>query len=293
MVALVPGGWLLYEWNRSNVIIWVTPPDSFMANPQFAFRVLFLKSCFSSLSPEMFCFESESAPIDYGKTELPLGLVSPLCFSLILIPVISGSASAWYAVSCLKFWASCFIVLLGTLASLLIRPLYVLAETSFNCTVLPKSKAGNSWVKNATMASFCDYVLLKENSMCHSGPQAHFPAMQLIKHGLRTSKTLLLTRWERLKEDDSTSTSPGKAFTWSQVRLPPLLVFSLTFGGSSCTLGRGQDETTAWNYREAEGASSKTHSSLKNPLHLSLWHCKFRAGEESGDRKPVVQADRI
>lgn len=50
MLALVPRGWLLFEWSRNKVISCIIAPDSFIANPQFAFRVLFLKSCFSPLS---------------------------------------------------------------------------------------------------------------------------------------------------------------------------------------------------------------------------------------------------
>lgn len=45
-----------------------------------------------------------------------------------------------------------------------------------------------------------------------------------------------------MKEADSTSISSLKAITWSQERLPPLLVFSLTFGGNDSTLGRGQEQ---------------------------------------------------
>lgn len=117
MVALVPRGWLPCECNRSNVISWVTPPDSFMASPQFACRIFFspkksLLVLLLPLFPEMLCL---SAPIDCGKTELSFGLVS-LCFSLKPIPGISGSASAWYVCSALP----------EVFVSLLIRPLMCL-----------------------------------------------------------------------------------------------------------------------------------------------------------------------
>lgn len=79
---------------------------------------------------------------------------------------------------------------------------------------------------------------------------------------------------------------------WSQVRLPPLLVFRLTFGGIRKLsleedMMKQQPEITV-----KQKELPVRHDSLKNPFHVSLRHCELRAGEERGDSKPVFHADR-
>lgn len=121
------------SWQTQSLLV-----DTF--SPPKSLLVLLLP-----LFPEMLCL---SAPIDYGKTELPLGLVS-VCFSLNPIPLISGSASAWYVCS----------VLPEVFVSLLIKPLCVFAELNH--------KTRNSWVKNANRDSFCDSILFYPTTVGH------------------------------------------------------------------------------------------------------------------------------
>lgn len=58
---------------------------------------------------------------------------------------------------------------------------------------------------------------------------------------------------------------------------------------NSCTLGRGQDETIAWKYREAEEASSKMHTHWKI-FYISA--SDAANSEQEGRQKPMIQADR-
>lgn len=193
-----------------------------MANSQFVCRIFFpQKKSARSSSPslsEMLCL---SAPIDFGKTELPLGLVS-LRFSLNSIPVISGQLLlGMCAVSCLKLlclsWSGLCMYLQSSVANPEIpelkMPIWLLFVIVFS-SALPQWATSKLSNNAANWAGFDDF----------KSP----PAYQI----------------GRLKKDDGTSTNTLKAITWSQVGLSPLLVFHFNFWLNSCTLGRGQDEIT-------------------------------------------------
>lgn len=141
MVALVPRGWLPCECNRSNVISWVTPPDSFMASPQFACRIFFppKKAFLFSFSLSFLRCSAWVHLLTVVRQSFHLALFHSASALSPSLGFLGQLLLGMCAVPCLKFlclsWSGLWCV----------------------CREL-KCKPRNSWVKNAPMASFRDCI---------------------------------------------------------------------------------------------------------------------------------------